>query len=140
MKTSQCEKVLYNLQLITAEQGGEQTELFLFTPACWLLLAGHDLHLLLFCEEQTNQPFECDSIISLPLVSSQAVNSLRGCRLVRLRGESRVCLTRWSFLGFLYVLEWLQPERLQGNKGASSWERGNCGSFSNAQGALFPRS
>lgn len=48
---------------------------FLLSLTDWLLLAGHDLHLLLFCVEQTNQPFECHHIISLSHVPSQAVNS-----------------------------------------------------------------
>lgn len=69
------------------------------TPAGGPLLTGRDLHFLLFCVEQTRQPLEWRSFIS-PIL-------LQILRRTNLRGKGCVCLTRWSFFGFLYALKWL---------------------------------
>lgn len=72
------------------------------TPAGGPLLTGRDLHFLLFCVEQTRQPLEWRSFISPTLLPTP--------QRTNLRGKGCVCLTRWSFFGFLYVLKWLTAE------------------------------
>lgn len=54
-----------------------------------------------FSMEQTRQPSEWHSFIS-PILLQTLQRTNRGC----LRGKGCVCLTRWSFLGFLYALKW----------------------------------
>lgn len=68
-------------------------------------------HSLPPCVEQTNQPADCRHSLCSPPVRS----TNRG-----LRGKGCVCLTRWSFLGFFHVPEWLQLSAQQPSGGGTS--------------------